>query len=160
LLLQRDYWPGDRRRLQDLTDSADQPFNLLMKVASGIDMRRIAECKILDAIGQLGGFGHCRPVNQDRDDRNVPLQSSFNLDADRIVCVLDPEFSVRFGAKPPCSHDDNQNVALKQHTPDVLAKIDSKRNVIDIHKNRVGTVPRGQSIENTSRYSGGIGAAI
>ena len=60
-------------------------------VPAGVgDLTGVVQGEIGDVIGQLQVGGHARPLDQDRDDRDAPLQGGRDLQADKVTGESNP----------------------------------------------------------------------
>jgi hypothetical protein len=146
--------------LQKSVQGADQPVQVRMKVAPGIDFRGIAKGKISQAVREVGRLWHDGPIDQDRDDGDSSFQSGFDLDPNRVRLVADSRGTVRALTDPPWTNHHDQRIALGQSLPDVLAKIDAERNVVDIHEYRVMAVSGREPVKYPSGDPCGIRSAV
>jgi hypothetical protein len=76
------------------------------------DIDFLPAAELSEAIRQLQRPRHHGAIDKDRDDANSALQRRFDLDAHKIVGVIEPTPIFRIRARKPISTDDrNQRVA-------------------------------------------------
>ena len=131
-----------------------------MKIASGIDLGRIAEREVFQRHRQLARLRHDGAVHQHRDDADPPIQGGLDLDPDRVVFLLDAQMRALGRAQPPRPDDGDQHVAVEQGIPDVVAKIGAERDAVDVHEDRAFAKLAGEPILDPPRDGVGIRAAI
>ncbi|HEX8166821.1 MAG TPA: hypothetical protein VF601_13665 [Beijerinckiaceae bacterium] len=61
---------------------------MTVKVAAGLDRCSVATRKRLQFFRQLVWFGHCGPIDQNRNQMQFPLKRSLKLDSDKIVFIV------------------------------------------------------------------------
>jgi hypothetical protein len=67
-----------------LLHGADQPVDMHIEVAPGLDLDGIPVGELPDAFGQVGSVRHRRAIEQHRQHGNVALERGLELDAHRI----------------------------------------------------------------------------
>src|SRR5437660_1619919 len=81
---------------------------------------------------------HARPVNQNWNDTDVPLERGRDFDRHEIIRIVEPaSAALILRVQPIRSNDDEKSVARSHLVVQVCRKIDAGRNVVDIHENLV-----------------------
>src|SRR5262245_38889369 len=102
------------------------------------DIQSIALRKFLEVLGKLFGVWDSRPVEEDRDYRNVSLQRRGNFDANEIFWIIQAAASLFvFSSYPVWPNDREQHVALGNFLTQDLGEIYSKWDIVDIHEQQV-----------------------
>ena len=86
---------------------------------------------MLDIVRKLHRSRHACATDQNRDNANALLQRGFNFNSYRVSCV--ENLSITWRAEPFGPDDGDHNVAAPNRLRDMLSKVDSKRNIVDIH---------------------------
>jgi hypothetical protein len=80
-------------------------------------------------------MGHHRPVDKDRNDRNVALQRRLDLDADEVAGVVEAAAVLTVGARNPVLADNRQErVALADPVGEDVDEIAPGRDCVDVEK--------------------------
>ena len=91
--------------------------------------------EFLQAVRKLAGLRHRRPVDKDRNDRNVALQRRLDFDADEVVRVVEATTVLTVGARDPVLADDGQErVALADPVGKHVDEITPGRDRVDVEK--------------------------
>ena len=127
-----------------------------MEIASAFDVGRVAERKILQALGQIGRGRHAGAVDQHRNDRNVLFQSGLKFDPDRVAFFPNLK-ALAFARSEPLRPDDHEHqVAAQQFALDVLAEIGSEWNVVDVHEDGLIAEMPGEPVTDAAGDGVGI----
>ena len=62
--------------------------------------------------------------------------------------------------EPLSANHGEQDVTFDDGIADVVAEVDAKRHIVDVHEHRLETEMRAEPIENPAAGSGGIGATV
>ena len=113
-----------------------QPGDVVIEVRRRPHEDRIAGDQVTQRLGQFVRRGHLHVVEKHRDQRNVAVQGRLDLDADRVVRMVQPAPPLTVGhGEPGLADHGHQEVAGPDRVLQVLAEIDAIRNRIDIQKN-------------------------
>src|SRR5262249_45708800 len=87
--------------------------------------------------------------------RHPLFESCFDFNPDWIILVAaDPEHPAFFCAYPLRTDQDKHDVVFGHHLLDLLPKINSKGDTVDIHENSIGTIVLSQTIANAASNGG------
>jgi len=111
-----------------------------VEIATAVYGSRIATGQSLKCLRQTTSFRYGCPVDQDRNDWDVAVKSGFNLDANPIVLICNPQAPAWVLTKPAWTDDGEQRVASAQGILDVLMKVDPKRDAINVHEHALGSI--------------------
>jgi erythromycin esterase-like protein len=87
-------------------------------------------------------------------------QRGLDLDPNRVALLVDSRFAAILRAQPPSADDRQNDVGASQRFADVGAKIDSDRDVVDVHEHAVLAVMGGKAVEDASRHRGSVRTAV
>src|SRR6266436_2287969 len=124
---------------------------MLMEITTGIDRCGVKEGKILQAFGKLRTLRHPCRACQDGDDRNGVAQRRLDFETHEIGLVIYSSTAASAGAEPPRADNDQPDITLNNCIEDVDAKVLAKRNIVDIHEDRLLAIMDGEAIPNTAR---------
>src|SRR6516165_7878990 len=117
----------------------DEPTHVRTKVAPAVNFAGIDIAKPFQALRQIRSLWHRRAADQHRNDRHALMERSLELDANRIVVLVDPRvFAI--AAKPFRTDHYNHDFVFGERILHLLSIIKSKRDAIDVHEDGVFTV--------------------
>src|SRR5437764_733971 len=116
----------------ELIDRLDQSIHMVVEIASSIDLGGVAERQILQRCGKRSGLWDARMINQDRDDRNVPVESRLDFDPHQIGLIACA--APRPVTDPARPDDRQQDVALAQDGTQVLAVIYAVGDAVNVQE--------------------------
>ena len=111
-----------------------------------------ASCR---AARPASAWSRCRPDRNDGTPRRIAVSTSMRTGS---VSPLSRVFSLP--APIQRADDDDQKVAVFQLFLNMFAKVDTERNVVDIHEHGLKAVVRPEPIEYAARNGAGIGTSI
>jgi hypothetical protein len=113
--------------------------------------------ELLQAIGQVLGPGHGRAVDEDRDARMPPLERRLNLDAHKVMGILETTLVPSVGAGGPTRADHcDEGVALTDALRQDVNEIFSKFDVVDVEKKAFASQSSHEAVINAPREAARI----
>ena len=112
---------------------------MLIEIAPGIDIQAITVDQILETIRELIDIGHSAAFDQHRNDVHPVAEGRLDFDANGVGRIINPS-PPPSRTEPTLADDDERDVGFGKHGIDVLAKVDSHRDIVDIPKYGIATI--------------------
>jgi hypothetical protein len=117
--------------------------------------------ELLQAVRQILGPGHGRAVNEDWDDANVALERRLNLDAHKVMGMVQATLVPRVGARAPTRADyRDEGIASPDPLGEDINEIFSEFDIVDVEKNAFASKPFREAIINAACEAAGIVSPI
>jgi hypothetical protein len=122
---------------------------------------RVPVGQAAQTVGKLRGRGQCRPVDQDGKHHKIGDERRLDLHADRVVRLLQPPSAVFVGSRRPTPADDDEHGVAPGHDPaDLVSKVATGVNRVNVHEHVAGVIARAQLRVDGRRRSCAIGAPV
>ena len=112
---------------------------MLIEIAPRVNLQAVTVDQILETIRELLELGDRPTLNQNRNDRYPAAEGCLDFDADWVGRIIDPP-PPPSRTKPALADHNQSDIGLAEHRLDILAKVSSDRDVINITKYRIATI--------------------
>ncbi len=113
-------------------NSSDQSIDVFVEVGILTHLYTVAEGQRLKGIWQICLTRHDRSAHQHRNHRNVARQRGLNLNSHQITRILESQLSFGFDIEPSVTDDGKKDIAFTHKFVNVVAKVETEWNRIDI----------------------------